>query len=155
MNNPRFSLQHPLRPIPASIRSTAPSCLATLACLVAASAFAQAPTAPAPDYSGESSIIEHLDRVYRYAADGTGSKEITGVVDIRDQAAVKGWSVLSFDFASSAEHVEIDYVRIRRPDGTLVPTPAAATLVRRAVLSCTTHTECQLILIPPADAATQ
>jgi tetratricopeptide (TPR) repeat protein len=82
-------------------------------------------TAVPPDYSRESSVIEHLDRVYTYAADGTGSREVTGLVAIHDQAAVKAWSVLPIPFASSAEHVVIDYVRVRRADGTIIPTPAA------------------------------
>jgi tetratricopeptide (TPR) repeat protein len=86
---------------------------------------AQKTSSPAaPNYSRESSIIEHLDRVYTYAADGTGSREITGLVAINDQAAVKVWSVLTVPFASSAEHVVIDYVRVRRTDGTLISTPA-------------------------------
>ncbi len=85
-----------------------------------------AKVAPAkPDFSREPSIIERLDTVFRYAADGTGSKEITGVVHLQDQAAVKTWGVVSFPYASSAEHVEIDYVRVRRADGTVVETPAA------------------------------
>jgi tetratricopeptide (TPR) repeat protein len=77
-----------------------------------------------PDYASESVVFEQLTRVYRYAADGTGSKEITGVVAIHNQAGVKALSVLPFDFASSAEHVEIDYVRVRHADGSIVSTPA-------------------------------
>ena len=97
-----------------------------LAFSCATPAFSQAAKpAPTPDYSRESSIVEHLDRVYTYAADGTGSRETTGLVDIRNQAAIKAWSVLTFPFASSAEHVVIDYVRVRRPDGTVLPTPAS------------------------------
>lgn len=85
--------------------------------------------APSPggtkvDYSRESGIIERMDTVYRYTADGNGTKEVTAVIHLQDEAAIKGWSVLSFSFASSAEHVEIDYVRVRRPDGTVVETPA-------------------------------
>ena len=78
-----------------------------------------------PDFSREPSIIDRLDIVYRYAADGTGSKELTSVIHLQDEAAIKAWSVLSFSFASSAEHIEIDYVRVRRADGTVVETPAA------------------------------
>jgi hypothetical protein len=84
-----------------------------------------AATTAKPDYTHESSVVEHLDRVYRYAADGTGSKELSAVLEIRDEAAVKSWSVLSFSFASSSEHVEIDYVRVRRADGTVVATPSS------------------------------
>jgi tetratricopeptide (TPR) repeat protein len=118
-------------------------CLLTLAtCASALLSIAQAPTRPslppttvsvqadAPpgiklDFSRESSIIERIDTVYRYAADDTGSKEITAIVHIQDDAAVKAWSVLSFAFASSSQHVDIDYVRVRRADGTVVETPAA------------------------------
>jgi tetratricopeptide (TPR) repeat protein len=73
------------------------------------------------DYTREPSVLDRLDTVYTYAADGTGSKELTAVAHIQDESAIKAWSVLSFAFASSAEHVEIDYVR--HADGTVVETP--------------------------------
>jgi len=103
---------------------------ATLLALTIAPARAQKPTTPAatpitkPTYTSESLVFDTLDRIFRYNPDGTGSKEISGVIEVHDQAGVKGMSVISFPFASSAEHVEIDYVRVRRPDGTLIPTPA-------------------------------
>jgi tetratricopeptide (TPR) repeat protein len=98
---------------------------AILAALAAPAPIVPAQKPPAaPDYSRESVVMEHLDRVYTYAADGTGSREITGLIAIHDQAAVKTWSVLPIPFASSAEHVVIDYVRVRRADGTVIPTPA-------------------------------
>jgi len=92
-----------------------------------AHALAQKPTAPAakPDYSRESTVFDRIDTTYRYAADGTGAREITGVVEVHDQASVKALSVLTFPFASASEHVEIDYVRVRHADGSVVTTPAA------------------------------
>ena len=93
-----------------------------------ASAQAPSPSKPvvvAPDYSHESVVIEKFDTVYRYAADGTGDKEVSAVLSLHDEAAVKNWSVISFSFASSAEHVDIRYVRVRHADGSVVETPAA------------------------------
>ncbi|MGA7158965.1 MAG: DUF3857 domain-containing protein [Acidobacteriaceae bacterium] len=86
---------------------------------------ASAPTtATAPtDYPGESYVFDQLDRIYTVAADGTGSREFSGVVEIRNQAGVKAFSVIPFDFASNSEHVEIEYVRVRHADGTVVTTP--------------------------------
>ena len=92
-----------------------------------------APPAPAPaatakpsplptDYPGESIIFDQLTRTYTYAADGTGTREITGVIEVRNQAGVKGLSVIPFPFASSVEHVEIDYVRVHHADGSIVTT---------------------------------
>ncbi len=83
-----------------------------------------APPPNVPDYAGESFVFEQLNRIYRYAADGTGSKEISGVIAIHNQAAVKALSIIPFDFASSSEHIEIDYVRVRHADGSIVSTPA-------------------------------
>ena len=93
---------------------------------------AQTPPASAPiakavptDYPGESYVFNQLNRIYTFAADGTGSREFEGSVEIRNQAGVKAFSVLPFEFASSAEHVEIDYVRVRHADGSIVTTSAA------------------------------
>jgi tetratricopeptide (TPR) repeat protein len=83
------------------------------------------PTPAKTDYPGESFVFNQLNRIYTFAADGTGSREFTGVIEVRNQAGVKAFSVLPFEFASSSEHIEIDYVRVRHPDGTVVTTPAA------------------------------
>jgi tetratricopeptide (TPR) repeat protein/transglutaminase-like putative cysteine protease len=76
-------------------------------------------------YASESLVFEQLQRVYRFAADGTGTRELSGVIAVHDPAAVKQLSVLPFEFASSAEHVEIEYVRVRHPDGSIISTSAA------------------------------
>jgi tetratricopeptide (TPR) repeat protein len=83
------------------------------------------PLALPTDYPGESLVFDNLTRSYTFAADGTGTREISGVIEVRNQAGVKALSVIPFDFASSAEHVEIDYVRVHHADGSIVTTPAA------------------------------
>ncbi len=77
------------------------------------------------DYPGESYVLDHLNRIYTFAADGTGVREFSGVVEIRNQAGVKAFSVIPFDFASNSEHVEIDYVRVRHADGSIITTSAS------------------------------
>lgn len=97
---------------------------------------AQAPATDAPatkptpltaptDYPSESYVFDKLFRIYTYAADGTGSREFSGVVEVRNQAGVKAFSIIPFEFASSSEHIEIDYVRVRHADGSVVTTPAS------------------------------
>jgi tetratricopeptide (TPR) repeat protein len=81
------------------------------------------PSGDAAFYAAESLVGERLDTVYHYAADGTGSKEIIGVMRIQSDAAARQYGVLTIPFASSIEHVEIAYVRVRKPDGTIVETP--------------------------------
>jgi tetratricopeptide (TPR) repeat protein/transglutaminase-like putative cysteine protease len=108
----------------------------SLVCAGSGNSRAQTPPASAPtakaaplalptDYPGESVVFDHLTRIYTFAADGTGTREVSGVIEVRNQAGVKALSVLPFDFASSAEHVEIDYVRVHHADGSIVATSAA------------------------------
>ncbi len=81
------------------------------------------PGSAAQDYSKEAGVIERLDRVYLYAADGTGSKLITASIRVTNDAAVKQWSVLSFPYPSGAEHLDVLYVRIHHADNTTFETP--------------------------------
>ena len=86
---------------------------------------------PAPrqaNYAAESLVFEHLDSVYRFAADGTGTKELTIAVRVQSEAAVRELGVLTVPFASASERVEIVYARVRRPDGTVVETPVGDAL---------------------------
>ncbi|MBS1799767.1 MAG: DUF3857 domain-containing protein [Acidobacteria bacterium] len=87
------------------------------------SAAPPAAAAQASDYSAESVVVERLDSVYRFAADGTGSREVSAVLRIQSDAAARQYGVLNFSFAGNSEHVEIDYVRARKPDGSVVETP--------------------------------
>ncbi|QNI36849.1 DUF3857 domain-containing transglutaminase family protein [Edaphobacter albus] len=81
-------------------------------------------SAAKPDYSAESIIVERMDSIYRYTADGTGTRETTAVVLIQSDAAARQYGVLTFPFAGDNQRVEIDYVRVRKPDNSLVETPA-------------------------------
>jgi transglutaminase-like putative cysteine protease len=115
----------------------APAALAAAACLPAfgqgsAGSVVQVPPGSLPRladsknlYAGEPSYFEKLERTYTYNADGTGTREILGVIRVQSQSGVRDLSVLSVGFASASEHSEIDYVRVRQPDGTIISTPAA------------------------------
>lgn len=83
------------------------------------------PATPAASgrYAAEAMVVEHLDTDYRYAADGTGSTQITMTALLQTDAAVKQLSVVKVGFAGSSEHVVFDYVRVRKPDGSVVETP--------------------------------
>lgn len=102
--------------------------------LIAASAFGQAPSrgpkpapakaVPASDYSKEPYIIEKLRTVASFENDGSGSRAVTGVVRVQSEAGVQQWGVLTVGYSSGNEEVEIQYVRVRKKDGTVVETPA-------------------------------
>ena len=81
------------------------------------------PVAPSPDYSKEAFVIERLSTRITEENDGTGTREVTAEVKVLADAGVKAFAVLNFTYTSANEVVEVDYVRVRKPDGTVVKTP--------------------------------
>jgi tetratricopeptide (TPR) repeat protein/transglutaminase-like putative cysteine protease len=110
-------------PSPAQKSAPAPSQQSSAATPSAVSANA----APA-EYSKEGVVIERLVTKVLFAADGTGSQETTAAVRVQTEAGVHSLAVLSFSYLSSSQSVEVDYVRVRKPDGSVVATPAGNVL---------------------------
>ncbi len=81
------------------------------------------PNQMAASYADEPYVVERLDHVYTMAADGTGTTRMTLVARIQSDATVRQLGVVNIPFAGASEHVEIGYVRVRRPDGTVTATP--------------------------------
>jgi tetratricopeptide (TPR) repeat protein len=81
--------------------------------------------APVSSYSDEAVVVEHDDAVYRFAADGTGSKRETTVLRMQSSAALQTFGVLSFPYASGNQQLDLVYVRVRKPDGSVVETPVS------------------------------
>jgi len=75
------------------------------------------------DFSKEAIIFEHNATKVTYNADGTGTRETTVVMRVQSQAGVQELAVLTFPYTSYNDTVELDYVRVRKPDGTVIPTP--------------------------------
>lgn len=99
-----------------------------LAGVALSSAYAQSPAtakpAPStPDFSKEAYVIESLDSRIDEQEDGTGTREVAAQIRVLADAGVKAFAVLNFTYTSANENVEIDYVRVRKPDGTVVKTP--------------------------------
>src|SRR5271169_4494283 len=90
-----------------------------------AGAVAQAPAdTKTPQKLAEAFVIESMRTVMRFEDDGTGTREITSVVRILSEPAVKQFGLLTFGYSSASEELTFPYVRVRKPDGTIVPTPA-------------------------------
>ncbi|HEU4432859.1 MAG TPA: DUF3857 domain-containing protein [Pyrinomonadaceae bacterium] len=78
-----------------------------------------------PDYSQEAAVIEQLSTAYRYEPDGTGRRELTMRVKIQSEAAVERFGQLVFPYTSANEKLEMDYVRVRKADGSVVSASAS------------------------------
>jgi hypothetical protein len=81
------------------------------------------PGASKADYSQEGFVIEQFSRKERFENDGTSSREDTARVRIQSEAGVQRYGLLAFSYPSGTGTFEIGYVRVRKPDGSVVETP--------------------------------
>lgn len=75
------------------------------------------------DFSREAYVIEKYNTRITVEDDGTNVREVTAEVKILADAGVKAFAVLSFTYSSANQVIDIDYVRVRKPDGSVVKTP--------------------------------
>ena len=78
------------------------------------------PAGAQPDYSKEAFVIEQLRSRFRFENDGTGRKETTIRVRVQSEAGLQNWGQLRFGYNSANEQLEIGYVRVIKPDGSVV-----------------------------------
>ncbi len=75
------------------------------------------------DYSAEAFVVEQDSTRIVFENDGTSNRESTARVRIQSDAGVQRFGVLTFSYQNSTETFDIDYVRVRKPDDTVVLTP--------------------------------
>ena len=87
---------------------------------------AQTPSQPGAkiDYSKEAVVDEDDTTKDVFENDGTSMRVSSARLRIQSDAGVQRFSVLSFPYQESTETVEIVYVRVHKPDGTVIVTPA-------------------------------
>ena len=94
--------------------------------LLPLSAVAQTGVAPQKTSSpaaAESLVIERKDTKVTWQANGTGTRVITAVIRVEGAPAVEQMAVQRFGYVSGVETLDIDFVRVRKPDGKVVLTP--------------------------------
>lgn len=77
------------------------------------------------DYSDQAEVLEDLKTTITYHDDGTSITTRSARIKIQSQAGVQGFGMLQFPYASATTKMQIVYVRVIKPDKTVVVTPAA------------------------------
>ena len=75
---------------------------------------------PKRDYSQEAFVVEQYRSRYRFESDGTGRKETVARIRVQSEAGVQQWGQIQVGYNSANERVEIAYVRVVKPDGSVV-----------------------------------
>jgi hypothetical protein len=81
------------------------------------------PSDAKPDYSKEAFIDEEDSTKVVAANDGTDTRVSSTRVRIQSDAGVQRFGVLTFSYQSATENIVVDYVRVQKPDGTIIVTP--------------------------------
>jgi tetratricopeptide (TPR) repeat protein len=77
-----------------------------------------------PDYSKEAVVLEQSSDKFKFQNDGTSTRELSVRARIQSDAGVQQFGMLKFSYQSSSESFAVDYVRVRKSDGSLVTTPS-------------------------------
>ncbi len=78
---------------------------------------------PGPDYSKEAVVLEQSSDKFKFENDGTYTREMGMRIRIQSDAGVQQLSVVKFAYQSPSQLFAVDYVRVTKPDGTVVVTP--------------------------------
>ena len=80
---------------------------------------------PKTDYSQEAVVIEDLRTSYRFERDGTGQRDVTFRAKVQSEAGVERLGQLVIGYSSANEKLDMDYVRVRKADGSTVNAAAS------------------------------
>src|SRR6478736_4601220 len=83
------------------------------------------PAKQKPDYSQEAVVVEQVSTTYRFEKDGTGQRELNLRVKVQSDAGVERFGQLVFGYSSANEKLDMDFVRVRKADGTVVNAAAS------------------------------
>lgn len=108
--------------VPASAPATAPEHTPSIPFV---SRSQNTPQATAPDFSKEAYVIDQYDIAMTFQADGTWQQVSTVVVQVKSQAGILQFGNLPIPYESRNQKVEFTYIRIRKPDGSIVEIPTA------------------------------
>src|SRR6267143_3759329 len=73
--------------------------------------------------SEEAAVFERILNRVHFENDGTEMSETEAVIRIQSQAGVEEFGQLVFGYSSATEKLEVEYVRVRKPNGQVVVTP--------------------------------
>ena len=72
------------------------------------------------DYSQEAVVVEQLATTYRFERDGTGQRDLTLRIRVQSDAGVERFGQLVFPYSAANEKLDMDFVRVRKADGSIV-----------------------------------
>jgi tetratricopeptide (TPR) repeat protein len=104
------------------------ACAVLLLTLVLPSIAAAQTPAPAADYAQEPFVIERLLMAVAFEADGSRTEDVELRARVQSAAGLQDVGTLTVPYSRDLDTLDIEYVRVRKPDGTIVATPVTTAL---------------------------
>jgi tetratricopeptide (TPR) repeat protein len=76
-------------------------------------------------YAKEPYVYDLVQTAVRFEPDGKGYRDLILRVRIQSESAVHEFGLLVYSFSSKFESLEVVYAHVRKPDGTVIETPAS------------------------------
>lgn len=95
------------------------------AAVYAQSSPASPSTPSSHSYSAQPYVIEKTLCKVDFENDGTSVREDTFRIRIQSAAGVEDWGLITFGYSAANQEAEVRYVRVLKPDGSIVNTPPA------------------------------
>jgi len=115
-----------------SLLAVAPACLAQAPTPIPGNPLTPPKEAPgaqasiSPDYSQQAFVVEFSRQSQRFENDGTGRDEHEARIRVTSESGVQALGQLKLGYSAYSDKLEIDYVRVRKPDGTVVTAQESA-----------------------------
>ncbi len=81
---------------------------------------------PPRDYSQEAYVVEHYHTTMRFENDGTGHEQLEARIRIVSESGVQALGQLKMGYSALSDKLDIAYVRVRKPDGSVVTAQESA-----------------------------
>src|SRR5690348_8359710 len=82
-------------------------------------------TSSSTTYSAQPYVIEKIICKVDFENDGASLREDTSRIRIQSAAVVEDWGLITFGYSAANQEAEVRYVRVLKPDGSIVTTPPA------------------------------
>ena len=87
---------------------------------------AAAKASAAADYSKQAFVQEEAKTTIRFESDGTGQRRQSGRYRVESEAGVQQLGLIRLGYNTGFERLTIEYVRVVKPDGTVIAAPTGA-----------------------------
>lgn len=102
------------------------------------------------DYSKEPFVIQSMETKVSFGSDGSRDWRQSLSIRLQSEAAVREFGVLGFSYSGDNEQLKVEYVRVKKADGSVIETPESSIqdVASQVATSAPTYTDIRQKQVP-------